>query len=131
MNSGANQSFTIAANSGYATTQVTVDGVNKGAITSYQFTNVTASHIISATFVKPLGMNNRTVLTDNKLVGRVVRVWGKVKIIGSGTFQISDGYSVNVTISGSTAGLDTTKTVVITGTLNADKSVTAQTIQIF
>ena len=131
VNSGANQAFTIAPNAGYAISQVTVDGVNQGAIATYTFTNVTVAHTISAAFVKPLGMNNRVALTESKVVGKVIRVWGKVKSIGSGTFQISDGYSTNVTITGSTTGLDTTKTVAVTGTLNVDKSVTAQTIQIF
>ena len=128
------QVFAITPNAGYAIASVLIDGVNNpGAVSSgaYTFTNVTAAHTISATFAKPLGVNNKTVRNDSKLVGRVVKVWGKVKIIGSGTFEISDGYWVNVTIAGSTAGLDTTKTVVVTGTVNADKSVTAQTIQIF
>ena len=48
---GSNQTFTIAANTGYAVSQVTVDSVNQGAITSYTFTNVQANHTISATFV--------------------------------------------------------------------------------
>jgi len=130
VNYGASQAFTITPNTGYAISHMTVDGVNQPAIAAYSFTNVTAAHTISATFVKPLGVNNRAVKTDSKLVGRVVKVWGKVKVIGSGTFEISDGYWVNVTIAGSTAGLNETKTVVITGTVNADKSVTAQTIQI-
>ncbi len=51
VNSGADATFTITPNSGYSVSQVTVDGVNKGAITSYTFTNVTANHTISATFV--------------------------------------------------------------------------------
>jgi len=50
VNSGASQTFTITPNSGYAVSAVTVDGSNKGAITSYPFTNVTANHTISATF---------------------------------------------------------------------------------
>ena len=50
VNYGANQSFTIAGNSGYQVLQVTVDSVGQGPITSYTFTNVTANHTISATF---------------------------------------------------------------------------------
>ena len=49
---GANQSFTIAKNTGYVISQVAVDGVNQGAITSYTFTNVQANHTIAATFVR-------------------------------------------------------------------------------
>ena len=128
------QLFTITPNAGYAIASVLIDGLNNaGAVSSgsYSFSNVTAAHTISATFAKPVGVNNRAVLTDSKLVGRVVKVWGKVKITGSGTFEITDGYSVNVTIAGSTAGLNETKTVVVTGTVNGSNGVTAQTIQIF
>ena len=48
--SGANQTFSIAANSCYQIADVLVDGVSQGAITTYTFTNVTATHTISATF---------------------------------------------------------------------------------
>jgi len=137
------QVFAIAPNAGYAIASVLIDGVNNpGAVSSgtYTFTNVTATHTISATFVKPLGVKSKSVLTDQMLPIKLgtdgrVRTWGKVVSIdlvnNPHTFQISDGYSGNVTVIGEKSGLDTTKTVVVTGTLNADKSVTAQTIQIF
>ncbi|MGN6642411.1 MAG: InlB B-repeat-containing protein [Verrucomicrobiota bacterium] len=48
---GANQTFTIAPLSGYAVSGVTVDGIGRGAVNSYTFTNVTAAHSISASFV--------------------------------------------------------------------------------
>ena len=48
---GANQTFTITPDSGYSVSQVLVDGVSQGAISTYTFTNVAASHTISATFV--------------------------------------------------------------------------------
>lgn len=47
---GANQAYTITANSGYAVSDVLVDGVSVGAVTSYTFTNVTAPRTISVTF---------------------------------------------------------------------------------
>ena len=50
VNHGANQAFTITANTGYTISSVTVDGVSQGAISSYTFSNVTAAHTISATF---------------------------------------------------------------------------------
>jgi len=49
-NSGASQTYTIAANTGYATSDVKVDGVSVGPVTSYTFTNITANHTIAATF---------------------------------------------------------------------------------
>ena len=51
---GNNQAFTITPISGYKRDQVLVDGVNDpGAVTSgsYTFSNVTANHTISASFV--------------------------------------------------------------------------------
>ena len=47
---GGNQTFTIAPNSGFNVSSVTVDGANQGAITSFTFSNVQANHTISATF---------------------------------------------------------------------------------
>jgi len=50
VNNGANQTFTITPNSGFAITNVTVNGSNIGAVSSHTFTNVTANHTIHATF---------------------------------------------------------------------------------
>jgi alpha-tubulin suppressor-like RCC1 family protein len=50
VNKGANQTYTITPNQGYQVLSVIVDGVNKGAITSYAFANITANHTISAYF---------------------------------------------------------------------------------
>lgn len=47
---GGTKSYTITPNAGYEVNNVTVDGMNMGAITSYTFTNVTANHTINATF---------------------------------------------------------------------------------
>ncbi|MCX6345150.1 MAG: hypothetical protein NT018_08745, partial [Armatimonadetes bacterium] len=50
--SGADKTFTITADPGYRVSNVVVDGVNKGALTTYTFTNITlADHAISATFI--------------------------------------------------------------------------------
>ncbi len=49
---GGNQTFTIAANSCYQIADVVVDGASIGAVSSYTFTNITAAHTISATFIQ-------------------------------------------------------------------------------
>lgn len=49
---GANQTFTITADAGYHISDVTVDGVSKGAVSSYTFENVQTNHTIHATFAK-------------------------------------------------------------------------------
>jgi len=46
----SSQTFTIKANSGYKIASVTVDGVNKGAILSYTFSNIIDPHTISVKF---------------------------------------------------------------------------------
>ena len=49
---GAQQTFTITANSGYVVSDVLVDGSSIGAVSAYTFTNVSSSHVISARFVQ-------------------------------------------------------------------------------
>lgn len=48
--SNANQSFMITPNTGYLIANVLVDGISKGAIGAYTFTNVAAAHAIQASF---------------------------------------------------------------------------------
>ena len=49
---GDDKTYTITPNTGYEIKSVTVDGVNKGKISSYTFNDINAAHTISATFVK-------------------------------------------------------------------------------
>jgi len=48
---GASQLFTMTPNTGYNIQNVLVDGVSVGAVSSYTFSNVQASHTMSASFV--------------------------------------------------------------------------------
>ena len=48
--SGANQTYTITPNTGYQIATLTVDGISLAPISSYTFTNVTATHTIDVTF---------------------------------------------------------------------------------
>lgn len=52
---GGSQAYTITPNSGYAVADVLVNGVSVGAVTTYEFTNVTANQTISATFEEYTG----------------------------------------------------------------------------
>ncbi|MFA6409419.1 MAG: IPT/TIG domain-containing protein, partial [Gammaproteobacteria bacterium] len=49
VNKGSNQTFLITPNANYHIVDVVVDGSSQGAISSYPFSNVTATHTISAT----------------------------------------------------------------------------------
>jgi hypothetical protein len=48
--SGTDEPFTITPSSGYKLTSVVVDGVSVGAVTSYNFSNITQNHTITASF---------------------------------------------------------------------------------
>ena len=50
VNEGASRTFTITPNSGYAISNVLVDGQSVGAVRSYTFSNVRSNHTISASF---------------------------------------------------------------------------------
>lgn len=47
---GASETFTISPDSNYQISDVQVDGVSVGVVSSYTFSNVTSDHSISATF---------------------------------------------------------------------------------
>lgn len=51
VNYGDNRTYTISANAGYTIENVTVDGIEMGAISSFTFTNVMENHTIAASFV--------------------------------------------------------------------------------
>src|SRR5205085_391526 len=57
VNCGDNQSFTITPDPCYVVADVLVDGVSVGAVTSYGFTNVTATHTVAASFT----LDTRTI----------------------------------------------------------------------
>jgi alpha-glucosidase len=48
---GTSQQYIITPGSGYTVGSVTIDGTSVGAVTSYTFSNVTASHTISVSFL--------------------------------------------------------------------------------
>ena len=50
VNKGASQTYTITPDPGHLVRSVIVDGANRGAITSFTFTNIIANHTINAYF---------------------------------------------------------------------------------
>ena len=64
VNCGANQTFNITANSGFAVQDVLVDGVSQGTVTNYTFSNITATHTISATFTAVSACTPPTISTS-------------------------------------------------------------------
>ena len=68
---GSNQTYTITPASGYGVADVLVDGISKGAITSYTFGSVTGDHTISAIFsavkTTQTPSENNTALTQHAI----------------------------------------------------------------
>ena len=64
VNHGGSQGFTITPDANYNIKTVLVDGVSVGPVSSYTFTNVTADHTITATFVA----TTISILTDKNQV---------------------------------------------------------------
>ena len=111
VNQGSNQTFTITANVGYAISQVMVDGVNQGAISSYTFTNVQTTHTISVSFVTV----PTSTITASAGTGGTISPSGSV-VVNQGsnqTFTITPntGYNISqVTVDGVNRGAITSYT---------------------
>jgi hypothetical protein len=105
VNRGASAVFTITPDAGYQVSGVIVDGAQKGAITSYTFTNVTANHTITAYF-KPMTY----AITASAGSGGNVTPAGTM-IVTSGasqTYSITPNagyYIVDVLVDGVSAGV--------------------------
>jgi hypothetical protein len=123
------QSFTITPDTGYHVADVLVDGVSVGAVTSYDFLYVTASHLISATFaindvqiatdVNTLNVNEGSTasfqvkLTVQPTSGKTVAV---SKTSGDPDISVSGGGS----LSFNTSNWNTYQTVTIAAAQDAD-----------
>ncbi len=77
---GASQTFTITPNAGVGISNVVVDGVSQGAVTSYTFTNVTANHAITAVFTAgvpttaTVTLSTGGTLPEGSLIGTIQAV---------------------------------------------------------
>ena len=74
VNHGANQAFTITANSGYMISDVVVNGSSVGAVSTYPFTNVTSAHTILATFALMPYTINASVSGGNGTVNPATQI---------------------------------------------------------
>lgn len=113
---GGGQSFTISPETGYSIYDVTVDGTSVGAVTSYDFIDVSANHSINASFI------SYTIIATASANG-VISPSGDV-IVGGGadqTFSITPntGYVVGDVVVDGNSVIDT---------LSDEKSYTFYTI---
>ena len=103
MNYGSSITFTITPNTGYHTTDVRVDGVSQGAISSYTFSNVTANHTISATFA----IRNFEIKASAGSGGSVspTDVWVPYKTSQTVSITPSSGYKIaDMQVDGTSVG---------------------------
>lgn len=92
VNHGSSQSFAITPNSGYSVANVVVDGSSVGAVSSYTFTNVMATHTISATFQDAAALEIRSSLRPSAAYVRP----GQSRVVDGFTMRILGGLSYTV-----------------------------------
>jgi ABC-type transporter MlaC component len=110
VNPGGSQTFTITPNAGYHVTDVRVDGVSVGAVTTYTFSNVTSAHTIEASF----SINQYTLIATAGPNGTIVPS-GAITVDHGGnltfTMTPNPGYRVSdVKVDGVSVGSVTTYT---------------------
>jgi uncharacterized repeat protein (TIGR02543 family) len=86
---GGTLTFTITPNPGYRISDVKVDGVSVGSVTTYTFTNVTSAHAIEALFA----INQHTIMAAAGSNGTITP---------SGSIAVDDGGSQTFTITPNT-----------------------------
>jgi len=75
VNEGSDRLFQIAANNGFVIEDVLVDNVSQGAISSYNFVNVTDNHTISVSFAVGIEENEaNSILIYPNPAGKVLNV---------------------------------------------------------
>jgi len=90
---GEDQSFTITPNVGYQISDVQVDGISVGVVTSYAFTNVNEDHIIMVTFLGTGPVHNLTKDTYYETIQAALDVAWNNNII-----EVDDGtYNESIT----------------------------------
>jgi hypothetical protein len=101
---GSNQTFIITPTSGYAISNVLVDGVSQGAVGSYAFGNVTTNHTITASFFQITYTINASASAGGTISpsGSVTVAQGANQVF---TITQGSGYTIaDVLIDGSSAG---------------------------
>ncbi|MBQ1654751.1 MAG: choice-of-anchor J domain-containing protein, partial [Bacteroidales bacterium] len=125
VNCGGNQTYTIVPTEGYMISDVTVDGQSVGSASSYSFTNVTANHTISATFVE-IPDNHIVVVVNADTEGGTVNPTGSQSIEqGSDfTFTVTPDacYAIGtVTVNGTAVTLDANNSYTIQNVTEAQE----------
>ncbi len=129
---GSNQTFTMIPDDCYSVADVVVDGVSQGAVGTYTFTNITAAHTISATFV----LNTYTITVTAGANGSITPGTGSVNCGANATYTITPDacYSIaDVIVDGVSQGAITSHTftnVTANHTISATFALTTYTITV-
>jgi hypothetical protein len=120
---GGSQSFTIEPDVGYEIFDVLVDGLSVGAVSSYEFTNILANHIITASFTQGL----YTITASVEGIGGMIDPYGAITVNGGEdkTFTLTPdvGYHIlNVMVDGVYMGPQVSFTFYI---IDSDHTITA------
>jgi hypothetical protein len=132
VNYGGSQTFTITPAMNYHIADVLVDGVSKGAIGSYSFTNISAPHTISASFA----INTFTITATAGSNGTISPSSATVNFGGSQTFTITPatGYHVaDIVIDGVSMGASNSysfSNVTVTHSITASFAINTYTVTV-
>jgi hypothetical protein len=116
VNYGSSQTFTITANTGYHVSRVLVDGVSVGAVSSYMFSNVQATHTIAASFSQdPLSslaynvwVTGSTYYSQNMVTGTTTSNTNALTLLQSTANSVaSAGGGIIQVLAGNYAGVGT------------------------
>lgn len=96
---GTDQAYTITASGGYHISDVVIDSVSVGAISTFTFTNVIADHTISATFaIDSVAPGNHTITSSAGSNGSISPL-GAVSVTDSTdqsfTITANNGYHIS------------------------------------
>lgn len=102
---GSEQSFAITPDAGFYISDVLVDGVSAGAVTSYKFSNVLAPHTISASFA----VNSSYTISESAGANGSISPMGNTTVTGGSKLTCiitpDTGYRVaNVIVDGVSMG---------------------------
>ena len=101
---GGSQTYTITLSPGYYVNDVQVDGVSVGPVPTYTFSNVTADHVISASFVTYIDVSSQVSATGTGfLYSRLLRLFtGNLTITNNGPNLTG---MIDVALSGLPSGI--------------------------
>ncbi len=119
---GSSQAFTIVPNPGYAVKDVRVDGVSKGNISNFDFTNVTAVHSILAIFQPVYTLD---VIMAGTGTGTVTKSPDQANYVSGAVVQLTAAPAAGSAFTGWTIGDATDNTNPLSITMNANQTVTA------